>query len=137
MTLAIHSDGPLIVATNFWETEFEQKSLVYLSLNARAFRLLLPRQWEEVLSEMATGKIVRVRRAKSPGKYALELMFDDSTENPYCLHLSDGQIDRLPAKEDDGRTDLEFTAWTQPRRGVPHEALRRPAIYQIVPKLLR
>jgi hypothetical protein len=133
--LIISNDGPRIVETNFWETRFDRDGLMYLSINARALRLLLPRNLEEYLADMASAKLVILSRPRNPGKYAMEILFDDGTDSPFALHLDTPQIDRLPPPEDDGRADLECTVWTQPRRGVPHEALRRPAAYRVVPRL--
>lgn len=135
MILAITNDGPLITATNFWEHDLERQGLAYASLNARAFRLLLPRSLESTLLDLATGKLAVISVPRNPCQYAMEIMLDDDSDSPYCLHLGAPQIDHLPAREDNGRTDLEFTVWTQPRRGIPHEALRRPAAYRSVPKV--
>lgn len=55
--LVIHSSGPLITSTNFWESQLERDGLLYLSINAKAFRLLLPRKWEPELPELATAKL--------------------------------------------------------------------------------
>lgn len=135
MILEIHNSGPLILSTNYWEHDMEREGLAYLSINDRALRLLLPRQLEEVIPDMATGKLVIASRPRNPGPYAIELLFEDGTDSPYCVHLGAGQIDRLPLPEDDGREDLTCTVWIQPRRGEPHEALRRPAAYRVVPRL--
>lgn len=132
MILTISNDGPLITATNFWEHEYERGGKPYVSLNARAIRLLLPRSLESHLEQMSAGKLAIVSVPRNPSKYAMEIMLEDETQYPYTFHLDARQIDHLPSREDDGRTDLEFTVWTQPRRGVPHEALRRPAAYRSV-----
>jgi len=133
--LFIRNNGPLIAATNYWETELAAAGKMYLSTNDKAFRLLLPTTWEKDLPELATGKRVIVSRPRNPGKFEIELLFEDDSPSPYVIHLSAGQIERVPLPEDDGRGDLECTVWTQPRRGVPHEALRRPAAYRLVPRL--
>lgn len=135
--LIITNAGPLIASTNYWGTPLEAQGLAYLSVNARAFRLLVPRSMEFALADMATAKVITVNRPRNPSRYALEIMFDDLSQSPFCLHLSEGQFDRLVPHEEAGRTDLEFTVWTQPRQDVPHEALRRPARYRSVARLLR
>jgi hypothetical protein len=132
--ILVTNSGPLIMASNYWGGELDRQGLAFLSINARALRLLMPRTLEPLIPDMATGKIVVASRPRNPSKYAMELMFDDGSDSPYCVHLSAGQVDRMPPQSDSGRTDLEFTAWTQPRRDDgPHEALRRPAAYRIVP----
>ncbi len=133
--LKISNDGPLIVSTNFWETELEQLGFLFVSVNAAAIRLLVPRQHEATIKEMATAKIVCLHRPRNPSRYAFRLLFMDGSDNPFFMDFDERQIDRMPAREDDGREDLEFTAWTQPRRGTPHEALRRPAAFRTVPRL--
>jgi hypothetical protein len=135
MLIIVENDGPLIRATNFWESDTESNGLCFLSTNARAFRLLLPRQWESELSELSTAKLVVVSKPRNPSDYMIELMFDDGSPKPYCIHLGPSQVDRFPSKEDHGRNDLECTVWTQPRRNGPHQALRRPAAFRFVPRL--
>lgn len=135
MILQISNAGPLITASNFWELPIEKNGGCYLSLNARAFRLLLPRSLESEIPDMATGKIAVVSVPRNPCQYAMEIMLDDGTDSPWFIDLSANQIDHFPAREDNGRDDLEFTVWTQPRRGERHLALRRPAAYRSVTKI--
>jgi hypothetical protein len=40
--LRIDNDGPRILACNFWGSEVERAGKLYVSLNAGAFRLLVP-----------------------------------------------------------------------------------------------
>lgn len=134
--LEINNHGPLITATNYWGSELDRAGTLYLSVNAGAFRLLLPSGWESALDEMRTGREAIVTRGMLRGGDAVELLFDDGTASPYAIHLGASQCDRLPIPEDDGRADLVFTAWTAPRRGVaPHKALERPARYRVVADL--
>lgn len=136
MIIEISNSGPLIVSTNYWQSELCAKGMCCLSLNARAFRLLLPEALEEAIPDMATGKIAIISRPRNPCRYDLEIMLDDGSESPYAIHLSAGQVINWPTREDDGRDDLEFTVWTKPRRdGGPHQALRRPAAYRSVPSI--
>jgi len=134
--LEIENHGPLILRSNYWGSALDRAGTLYLSINAGAFRLLLPGGWEEVVQEMQTGREVVVSRgpwAKDPGRGldALELLFEDGTTDPYSVHLQSTQCDRLPTPEDQGKEWL-FTAWTAPRRGKPHKALERPAWYRLV-----
>lgn len=129
--IEIVNAGPLIASTTFWDTGYAAAGKMYLSVNAGAFRLLLPKQWAGALPEMATARVVRVIRgpAERIGKAdAIRIMFDDASDSPYQIDLSLEQCDRLPLARDVGRR-LEFTAWTAPRHQAPHEALRRPAMY--------
>ena len=135
--LAIDNHGPLLVASNFWETEMEAAGKFYLSLNAGAFRLLVPRSQEPAVSEMATAREVIVSRGPWPAvgrDDGIELLFDDGTDTPFELHFSVESLDRLPLDSDAGREWI-FTAWTEPRRRGPHKSLERPAWYRRVPRI--
>ncbi len=129
--------GPLIVSTDFWESEWEREGKLYVSCNGGAFRLLLPSRYEVDVIEMATAKEVIVSRGpwKSAGLTdGFELLFDDGSESPYSLHLHPDSFDRFPTAENAER-EWVFTAWTKPRRGRPHKALERVARYRIVDEI--
>ena len=135
--LQIENHGPLLIASNFWGTEQERAGKFYLSINGGAFRLLVPRSQEPAVTEMATAREVIVSRGPWPAEgrdEGIELLFEDGTDAPFCLHLSIESLDRLPLAEDAGR-EWVFTAWTAPRRGRPHKALERPCWYRLVPKI--
>lgn len=135
--LQIENHGPLLIASNFWGTEMERAGKFYLSINGGAFRLLVPRSQEPAVTEMATAREVIVSRGPWPAEgrdEGIELLFEDGTDAPFCLHLSIESLDRLPLAEDAGR-EWVFTAWTAPRRGRPHKALERPCWYRLVPKI--
>lgn len=135
--LTIENHGPLILSSNFWQTDAARAGKFYLSTNAGAFRLLIPRAHEAVLAEMRTACEVIVSRNPWPAERladALEVLFEDGSDSPFALHLSLESADRVPLDEDQGR-ELVFTAWTTPRRGKPHKALERPAWYRRVAKL--
>lgn len=136
-TLTIDNHGPLIVRTNYWETEYAQRGVLYLSINAGAFRLLVPPGLQNFLSEVRTATEVIVSRGPWPEQRRaemIEVMFEDGTDSPFSVHFGAEQIDRLPPASDAGR-ELIFTAWTAPRRGRPHKAYERPAWYRIVPRI--
>ena len=42
--LKFENDGPLIVASNYWESEMAAAGKLYVSINAGCFRLLVPRR---------------------------------------------------------------------------------------------
>lgn len=74
MILQISNANRQIVSTNFWQTDYDSRGLAYLSINAGAFRLLLPRRLEETIADMATGKIAVISMPRNPCKYAVEIM---------------------------------------------------------------
>lgn len=135
--LSVSNHGPLIVETNFWDLPIERAGNFYLSTNAGAFRLLVPRSQEAAVPEMATAREVVVSRGPWPQvrrAEGIEILFDDGSDSPFALHLSIEAVDRLPLDSDAGQEWL-FTAWTSPRRGKPHQALQRPAWYRRVPQI--
>jgi hypothetical protein len=135
--LRIENHGPLIVASNFWEPPECYEEKFFLSTNAGAFRLLVPRSQEPAVSEMATAREIIVSSGPWPAAGrddGIELLFDDGTETPFVLHVSVESLDRLPLDADAGREWI-FSAWTAPRRRGPHKGLERPAWYRRVPRI--
>ncbi len=81
--LAVENDGQEIRATNYFESEYARRGAFYLSVNAGAFRLLVPPAHESAIEEFRTAKEVVVSRGAWPAqrrKDALEILFDDTTE---------------------------------------------------------
>jgi hypothetical protein len=135
-TLLVENNGPELVRTNFW-TDLDLGK-IYVSLNARAFRVLLPRDLESALEEMWTAREVIITRGPWPEaktKDGVELMFEDGSPAPFALHLDARAFDRLPAAQDNGRTDLQVIVYVGDRDGKPHEALRLPAKYRRAPRI--
>lgn len=99
--------------------------------SAGAFRLLLPPQAEALLADMRTAREAVVSRGPWGSKpEAIEVMFEDGSNNPVALHIGAEQIDRMPLDSDAGR-ELTLAVWTKG----PHKALTLPAWYRRVPKL--
>ncbi len=128
--LSIENDGSNIRATNFWQTPFAAAGAFYLSVNANAFRLLVPDSQKAAIQEISTAREVIVSRGPWPAKSradAIELLFEDGTDTPFTLHFGVEQIDRLPLDSDAGH-QLMFSAWTKG----PVKVLTRPARYRRV-----
>lgn len=137
MPLIVGNHGPLIVSSNYWDLPECSLGKVLVSLNAGAFRLLLPPSYEPALADMATAKECVVSRGPWPERRvadAFEVLFDDRTTDPFALHLSANSFDRLPTAEDAAKEWL-LTCWTRPRRGAPHKALERRCWYRVVPQI--
>lgn len=111
--IRIHNDGPLIVETDYWDTPHAQRGLFYVSINAGAFRLLVPLLQEASLADMRTAAYVIVTRGVWHGRDALELLFEDGSDSPFSLHVLAAQVDRMPARSDEGRTDLWCLIYTE------------------------
>jgi len=131
MTLTIENDDSEIVTSNFWDSDLAKQGYFFLSLNAGAARLLIPDNRVDEVSEMKAGKLVILTRGRwNRKKDALEIFFDDGSEEQYSMHLSKDQLDRLIPVSDNGR-DLTFSAW---KRG-PVKLFERPAKFRIVKNL--
>lgn len=128
MIVWIGNKGQLIENTDYWNTETARKGFCFLSWNAGAGRLLLPEVIEGALREMRTADHVIVSRGRCGGwgREALEVLFDDHSDSPFCLHMSAEQTDRVVPAEDCGRK-FPFTVWTP--RGMQ---LQRPGYYRRV-----
>ncbi len=132
--IEIRNDGDLIAATNYWQTPYAAKGMAYLSINAGAFRLLLPPAMESSLKEMAGARSVIVSRgpwSEAGQAEAVEVLFEDDGPSPFVMLLGKGQCDRFPPEKDSGREDLECTVWTEEAK----MRLRFPARYRIVRKI--
>lgn len=127
--LHIANAGQRIVSTNYWDSELERAGYVYLSWNAGAARLLLPDSLKSAIREMKSADYVIISRGPwdaMGGQEGLELLFEDNTDEPYCLHIAAAQTDRtLPARDEGG--GFFVTVWT--RGG---EKLRLPGRYRRV-----
>ncbi|MBW7903130.1 MAG: hypothetical protein H3C26_16755 [Rhodocyclaceae bacterium] len=127
--LTIKNAGQRIVETNYWDSEHARRGYCYLSWNAGAARLLLPDALKGELREMNGAHCVIVSRGpwhEQGGREALELLFEDGSDNPYCLHLVAEQTDRLLPEDNQGG-GFVITVWT--RGG---EKLRLPGKYRTV-----
>ena len=135
----VRNNGSEISETNYWETDFSKKGFLYLSMNAGAFRLLLSHEIrltgqgyqtrDDFIKEIKDAEYVIISRGfwdKCMGE-ALEVLFEDNTDYPYILHLSPGQFDRIPSKEDNGRT-FKISLW----KDGPNKILEKPARYRHV-----
>ena len=137
-TIQITHDGPRLVSTDYWSSEHAAHGLLYLSINAGAFRLLLPPTQMESLIDMRTAREVIISRGPWPDQHradAFELLFDDGSSSPFVLHLDSRQVDRLPADRD-ARKDYRCTVWTpDPATGAPSCVLDLPAYYRLSKRL--
>jgi len=124
--LTFSNDGQRLVSTNYWNSKYAAKNLLFLSFNAGAARLLIPKGMEPMLKELKTGSYCIISRGKlkafmlgqkriEPEKQGVdmyELLFEDFSDAPYCVHVEVSQSDRtLP--EVDSETDFILTAWTE------------------------
>lgn len=90
--------------------------LLYVSVNAGAFRLLVPDAHAALIGDMCgpTVAYVVVTGGRYAGRPALELMWEDGSDAPFSIHIDARRVDRLPAANDEGRTDLRLLVYVQP-----------------------
>jgi len=128
--IIVKNNGPYILLTNYWKTPHARRGLYYVSINARAFRLLVPPPKEAEIGEMRTGQYVIVTRGRWLGDDGLELLFEDGSNSPFAIHIQAAQTDRLPPADESGRTDLRCLVYTE--AGL---ALELPARYRATQQL--
>lgn len=138
-TLTITNDGPLIVTTNFWQLDMARAGKFFLSTNAGAFRLLVPQQHLGAVRDMRGAHTVVVSRGPMTleGRAlpdALEMLFDDGTEDPWSLHLTPQAVDRMPLDTDSAQ-EWTCTVWTHLVGERCRQALTKPAHYRRVRRL--
>lgn len=136
--LEIVNHGPLIEASNYWDSEAARDGYLYLSINAGAFRLLVPDVHRRILSDMRPGaKYVVVSflplKDWQDGEYCVEWMVEDGSSEPWSCHLSPSQVDRMPTPDSVG-VEWVASVWDR-KKGRPHKCLERKAYCQIVPHL--
>lgn len=131
--LTINNDGPQIVSTNYFDISLARRGAFYVSINAGAFRLLVPPTYEQAIADFQTAREVIVSRGTWQGKEALELLFDDHTDNPYSIHVGPGQYDRLPLASDAGKA-WQFSAWVKHGQQL-QRAYESPCYYRVVRSL--
>jgi len=134
--LKITNHGPLIVWTNYWETDLARAGKVFASVNAGAIRVLLPPARYDDLADMRAGTHCVLSRGPWPEAGALqavEIMWQDDTDSPYSMHLTPESFDLLPAKPEAGR-EWVLSVWTR-KDGQPHKALERICHWRRAAKL--
>ena len=117
--ISVHNDGPDIVETDYWATPNAAQGYFYLSINAGAFRLLVPEAHTAALRDWASAREVIISRGpwREGGKGdAIEILIEDGSDSPYVIHMGTDQTDRLPLDADRDLADQParwiFTAWS-------------------------
>jgi hypothetical protein len=136
MLIVFSNHGPLITSTNYWDSDIALAGKVYVSVNAGAIRVLLPPQWYGALTDMRAAQYCVVSRGPWPAQQAaegIEIMWEDGSDSPYCLHLTPESFDLLPGEPEAGREWI-CSAWTA-KDGKPHKALERICHWRRVEKI--
>lgn len=146
--ITVENHGPLILRSNYWDSELALAGKLWCSVNAGAIRVLLPPQLYGYLTDMRAAKECVLSRGPWPtGVYrdaqtivalhdhldGIEIMWDDGSDSPYALHLTPASFDLLPAEPDAGREWI-LTVWTK-KDSSPHKALERRCYWRRVPQI--
>jgi len=105
-SLFFANDDQNIAMTNFWDSEIAMNGHFYVSINAGAIRLLLPKQLEWCIDEIKTGSYMVLSQSTND----IELMFEDNSDSPFSLWAPIVFIDRLSSKS--RMEGLRFSVWT-------------------------
>lgn len=127
--MQINNVGQYLESTNYWESAHAQLGYVYLSWNAGAARLLVPDAVKHSIDEMRTASSVIVSSGpwtEQGGNEGFEILFEDHSNSPYCIHLMAGQTDLLP-HENRPTKSFPFSVWTSEGK-----QLELPAKYRAV-----
>ena len=130
--IRIDNHGPLITATDYWESEYAREGKVIVSPNAGVIRCLIPPALAPVLGELRQAEYAIVSVGPWHGQPAVEILWEDHTESPHAWHLTAQSCLMLPG--DPGESQWVITCWVS-RRGVPHKALERPCHWRRVAKI--
>lgn len=128
----VRNDGEQLVGTNYFDTPPAKAGYPFVSINAAAFRVLVPPSCEAWIDEMrrseyliATQGLWRPSPGESP-REAIELLFEDQSDSPFVMYVVAEQVDRMPSRRDSGRADLHALVYT----AGPTLALRMPARFR-------
>jgi len=134
--LSIENHGPLIVATNFWETPEEAAGKYLASLNAGAIRVLIPRSERAAIEECRPSQYAVLSRGPWPVRglaEAVEILWEDGSDSPYAWTWALETFDILPAEPEAGR-EWVISLWDL-KKNRPHKALERPCHWRRVPQI--
>lgn len=107
--LYLSNDGPMIIDTNFWESEYNALGLFFLSQNTGASRLLVPDSKVALLAELEATRFVEIEHDRLAGRPVINLWFEDGTANPFRLQMSDAHLDLWPRRTNASSRLLVFS----------------------------
>ena len=109
------NDDERLVESNYWDSEPARRGLFYVSINAGAFRLLVPQSEEHLVCEIRTGRHAVItsgfHRLELRNMY--EIMFEDDTDTPFALWLCHGQFERVFSIADAAGEDRHMIIYTR------------------------
>lgn len=104
MSTFVRNSGSLVIGTDYWQTDHAKQGLLYLTTNAGCMRLLVPASQRDLLDDMQRGvREVVLTRGKLEGRDSVEVMFEDGSDSPFCVHLDQRQLDRVWTRGDENK----------------------------------
>lgn len=116
-SIEIKNDGSTLVGSNFWELSNAPQFIV--NINAGCFRVLLRDKADPCIAEMKTAKRAVLTRGRMPiiqQDDAIEICFDDGSQQPFTLFTTLNAFNFLPSDDDSGRSDLVLAVYVEPCR---------------------
>jgi hypothetical protein len=98
ITVGNRGEDISLESTNYWDSEMAHRGNLFLSWNAGAGRLLVPDCLTSAIPEMLTGSVAVISRGPWPAGQkadAIEIMFEDDSDSPFCMHLSVEQCSQM------------------------------------------
>jgi hypothetical protein len=123
-TFEFINNGPEIYHTNYWDSSFAQQGQYYLTWNDKVARLLVPETREDDLPDMAAAKDIILSQGpwrEHDDQLGWELLFDDGSKAPFCLHLSQAQTDTSIPQAAEGEA-FKLAIWTRKGRELQFNA---------------
>lgn len=105
---SIANDGQAIKATNYWESDDASAGYCFLSHNAAALRLLVPKARSYYLPVILAGKKVTIERSVLI-RGCFDIVFEDGTDMPFCIAMSTSLMDFKLWKT----KHIPFTVWNE------------------------
>lgn len=136
MIITIENHGPLIVASNYWQSVHANLGKVYCSVNAGTIRVLVPQAQRPLIAEARKAQYAILSRGPWPEMGladAVEILWEDGSDNPFAMHLSPESFDLLPAEPEQGR-EWTIALWDLKKRK-PHRAVERKCHWRRVPQI--
>ena len=136
MQIHVTNDGPLIIATNYWDSELPRAGKIFVSVNAGAIRVLLPPARYGDLADMRAAQYCVLSRGPWPEANCpegVEIMWEDGSYSPYALHLTPESFDMLPPQPAGGQ-EWVLSVWTA-QDGRSHRAFERPCYWRRVERI--
>lgn len=109
------NNGPLLKASNYWDSQMARRGQCFVSINKGTFRLLLPDSLKSIEADIRTGKYVAITLGmhRHTGWMMYEIMFDDGSDSPYSLWINPEQFERSFSISDAASKDRELIVYSR------------------------